>query len=53
MNIPVPEVKELCQWEKQLYEEMSKPATFERMWNEVNSPSRECVVYDWPEGETA
>lgn len=50
-TIPVPEVKELCQWEKQLYDAVSSPEVFARMWNEVPVPNRDCVVYEWPEGE--
>jgi hypothetical protein len=46
-TLPVPEVKELCQWEKKLYEQMSSPATFEKLWNEAEAPKRECVVYEW------
>jgi len=56
-TLPVPEVKELNlgidQWENQLFAQVSNPATFEKMWNEVPTPRSECVVYDWPEGETA
>lgn len=50
-TLPVPEVKELCQWESMLQEQVSNPAVFERMWNEVPAPRSECVVYEWPEGE--
>lgn len=48
-KLPMPEVKELCQWEAMLQEQVSNPAVFERMWNSVPEPKRECVVYDWPD----
>lgn len=52
-DLPMPEVKELCPWESQLAKAVLSPELFERVWNEVPEPKRECVVYDWPEGETA
>lgn len=50
-TIPVPEVKELCPWEKQLAEAVLSPEIFARTWNSIPEPKRECVVYDWPENE--
>lgn len=46
-TLPVPEVKELCQWEKQLFESISSPALFVQEWNKANESKRECVVYEW------
>lgn len=56
MSLPLPEVEEIklgvCQWTDKLYGEVNNPATFEKLWNSVPDPKRDCVVYDWPENET-
>lgn len=51
-DLPMPEVKELFQWEKQLYDAVSSPEVFARMWNEVPEHTRDCVVYECPDHET-
>lgn len=52
-TLPLPEVEEISlginQWENQLYAQVINPATFEKLWNSVPEPKRECVVYDWPD----
>jgi len=52
-TLPLPEVKEINQWEKNLFDAISNPATFERMWNNVPEHKPEIVAYEWPESEIA
>ena len=52
MSTQQEEQKGIDQWKNQLYAQVSNPATFEKLWNSVPEPKRDCVVYDWPENET-
>jgi hypothetical protein len=52
--LPLPEVTEITginQWENKLFAAVSNPATFQKMWDSVPTPARECVTYDWPENQ--
>jgi len=53
--LPKPEVEEISlginQWENRLFAQVSNPATFEKIWNNLPEPKFEPVQYDWPENQ--
>ncbi len=51
-DLPLIEVEELppCQWVASLERAIKAPATFEKLWNDIQKSGHDCIVYEPQEG---
>jgi len=47
-DLPLIEVEELpaCKWVAKLERAINTPATFERLWNDIQKSGHDCIVYE-------